>query len=132
MKVLYFKDFMKKYNSKTDTMNESELQRVYKYPIYPRDSKIYSEKGFVNIDNGSRGRTHWTCFYIKDNKSIYFDSYGGAPDKFLLNQLPKPIIYHNYKIQDIISKLCGSYCFYFLYLIARMDYYDVVSKMYFG
>ena len=110
MKVLSFKDFMKKYKLKNATMNETELQRVYNYPIYPRDCKIYSDKGFVNIDNGSQGGTHWTCFYIKDNKSFYFDSFGGQPDKFLLNQLPKPIIYHNYKIQGINSKLCGSYC----------------------
>ena len=51
MKVLNFKDFMKKYNLKNDTMNESHLQRIYNYPIYPRDSKIHSDRGFVNIDN---------------------------------------------------------------------------------
>ena len=33
MKILNFKDFMKKYNLKNDTMNESELQRVYKYRV---------------------------------------------------------------------------------------------------
>ena len=38
---------------KNDTMNESQLQRIYNYPIYPRDSKIYSHRGFVKIDNGS-------------------------------------------------------------------------------
>ena len=101
---------MKKYKLKNDTTNESQLQKIYNYPIYPRDSKIYSDKGFVNIDNGSQGGTHWTAFYIKDNKSYYFDSFGGQPDKFLLKQLlPKSIIYHNYKIQNIYSKLCGSY-----------------------
>ena len=94
-------------------MNESQLQRVYSYPIYPGGSKIYSDNEFVNIDNGSQGGTHWTCFIVKDNKSYCFDSFGEAPYKFLLNQLPEPIIYHNYKIQNIISKLCGSYCFYF-------------------
>ena len=98
---------MKKYNLKNDTMNESELQKVYNYPIYPRDSKIHSDKGFVNIDNGFQGSTHWTCFIVKDNKSYYFDSFGGQRDNFLLNQLPKPIIYHKYKIQDINSNLCG-------------------------
>ena len=67
-------------------MNESKLQKVYNYPIYPRDSIIYSDKGFVNIDNGSQGGTHWTCFIEKDKKSFYFDSFGGQPDKFLLNQ----------------------------------------------
>ena len=65
MKVLNFKDFMKKYNLRNDTLNESHLQIVYNYPIYPRDSKIYSVKGFVNMDNGSQGGVHWTCFYSK-------------------------------------------------------------------
>ena len=32
---------MKKYHLKKDTMNESKLQRVYNYPIYPRDSRFY-------------------------------------------------------------------------------------------
>ena len=131
MKVLNFKNFMRKYILKNDTMNESQLQRVYNYTIYLRDSKIYSEKGFVNIDNGSQGGTHWTCFIVKDNRSYYLDSFGGQPDKFLLNQLPKPIIYHNYKIQDLNSKLCGSYCLYFFSLIERMNYYNAILKMYF-
>ena len=131
MNILNFKEFMKKYNLKNDTMNETQLQKIYNYKIYPRDSKIYSDKGFINIDNGSQGGTHWTCFYIKGNKSYYFDSFGGTPDKFLLNQLPKPIIYHNYKIQDFNSQLCGSYCLYFFYLIERMNYYDTILKLVF-
>ena len=35
MKILNFIDFMKKYKSKDDTVNESELRRVYNYAIYP-------------------------------------------------------------------------------------------------
>ena len=131
MKILSFKDFRKKYNLKNDTMNESQLQKIYNYPIYPRDSKIYSDQGFVNIDDGSQYGTHWTCFIVKDNKSFYFDSFGGSCDKFLRKQLPKPIIYHNYKIQDINSQLCGSYCLYFFYLIERMNYYDTILKLLF-
>ena len=96
---------MKKQILKSDTMNEREIQRGYNYPIDPSDSKTYSDKGFVNIDDGSQGGSDWTCFIIKDNKSFYFDSFGCQPDKFLLNQFPKPIISHNYKIQDINSKL---------------------------
>ena len=131
MRVLNFKDFMKKYKLENDTMDESRLQEIYNYPIYPRDSKIQSDKGFVNIDDGRMGGTHWTCYIVKDNKSYYFDSFGGQADKFLLKQLPKPIISHNYKIQNINSKLCGSYCLYFFYLIERMNYYDTILKMYF-
>ena len=89
MKNLSFKDFIKKYKLKNDTTNESQLQKIYNYNTYPRDSKINSDKGFVNIDNGFQGGTHWTCFIVKDNKSFYFDSFGGQPDKLLLKQLPK-------------------------------------------
>ena len=131
MKKLNFKDFMKKYNWKNDTMNESELQRVYNYPIYPRDSKVYSDKGFVNIDDGRKGGSHPCAFYVKDNKSYYFDSFGGHPDIFLLNQIPKPILYHNFKIQYLISEICGSICLYFFYLIEKLNYYDAILKMYF-
>ena len=104
---------MKKYNIKNDTMIEFELQRIFIYNIYPRDSKKCSERGFVNIDNGSQGGFQWTCFILKDNKSYYFDSFGGTPDQFFIKHLCKPIIYHNYKLQVINSKLCGSYCLYF-------------------
>ena len=75
------------------------------------------------------GGTHWICFIVKDNKSYYFDSFGGQPDKFLLEQIPKPIKYYNYKIQDINSKLCRSYCSYIFYLIERMNYYVTILKM---
>ena len=82
MKVLNFKYFMKKYSWKKNTMNESQLQKNYIYDIYPRVSKINSAKVFVNIDNGYQGRSHWTCFFIKNNKSYYFVSFGGTPHKF--------------------------------------------------
>ena len=68
MKNLILKTFIKKYNIRKITRKESELQKIYNYPIYPRDSKIYSDRGFVNIDNGSQGGTHWTCCKTKDNR----------------------------------------------------------------
>ena len=65
-------------------MNEFQLQKSYNYPVYHRDLKIYSDKGFVNINNGTQGGTHWTCFIVKDNKTFYFNSFGGQPDKLYL------------------------------------------------
>ena len=55
--------------------------------LYPRDSKKHSDKRFVNIDNGSRGGSHGCAFYVKDNKSYCFDSFGGQLDNFLHKQL---------------------------------------------
>ena len=112
-------------------MDESQLQKFYNCPFYPRGIKVYFDKGFVYLDNGSQRSTHWTCFVDNNNKSYYFDSFGCQPDKILLNQLPKPIIYHNYKKQDINSKFCGPYCLYFFYLIERMNYYDTILKLVF-
>ena len=120
--ILNIKDFMKKSSLKKDTMDEFDT-----YPIHPRNSKKISDKVFIKIDDGSMGETDWCCFYIVENKSFYFDSFGGSPDKFLLEQLPKPILYHNYKIQDMNSRIFASYCLYFFYLIERMNYYDTIS-----
>ena len=92
MKVSNFKDFMKKDDFLKDTVNELELERIYNYQMYPRDSKIYSDRRFVNIDAGSVNGTHWVCFIVKDSESYYFDPFGGTLDQFLLKQLPKPII----------------------------------------
>ena len=122
MKILRKNIIKKRYH------DELELQKVYTYPKNPRDCKIYSKKGYVNIENGAQGGNHWTCFIIKNNNSFYFDSFGGQPDIFPLNQLPKPIIYQTYKIQQINSKLCGSYSLYFFFLIERMNYYDTFLK----
>ena len=59
-------------------------REFFKYPVNPRDSKTCSDKGYVNIDNGSQSGTHWTVFYLENNKSFYFDSFGCQPDKFFL------------------------------------------------
>ena len=122
MTILSLKDFMKKYDLKDDTMTEIELQRICIYKIYPRESIITTKKGFINIDNGQMGGTHWTCFVVKDNKSFYSDTFGGQPDESLIQQLAiaKPLKYYEYKIRDINSNLCGSFCISIFYLIERM------------
>ena len=55
MIILNFKEFMKKYNLENDNLNESDLRRVYNYPIYPTDGVIFADRGFNNIDDGSQG-----------------------------------------------------------------------------
>ena len=91
-------------------MDECHLQQVYTYEIYPRDSKTSTDKGFVNIDNGEQGGIHWVCYIVEVMNSNYFDSYGGSPGTFFLQQPPKPMNYHNFKIHDNNRNLCGSLC----------------------
>ena len=123
---------MQQNNLKDKTMKQSDLQRVCKYNMYPKNSKLYSDNRFLIIDNGIMGGSHWTCSIIKGNKSFYFDSFGAQPDKFLVNQLFKPILFHNYLIEDINFNLCGCYCLYFFYLIERINIYDAILNMLFG
>ena len=59
---------MKECNLIVDTMTKRELKNMYKYSIYPKDSRNFTDKRFVEIDNGCIGLTQWTCFYMKDNK----------------------------------------------------------------
>ena len=111
---------------KNDAMSESDLQRTCEYHICPRDSKITTNIGFINWDDDSMRETQWTCFYVKDSKSFYFEIFGGCPDQFLHQQLPKPITFHNFEIQDIVSRICVTYSLYFFYLIKRMNCYNAV------
>ena len=39
-------------------MNENDLQRSQKYLLNSRNFKKYSDKEFVNIDNGAQGGSH--------------------------------------------------------------------------
>ena len=104
---------MKKYMLKYDTMNESDLQKVYNYRIHPRKTMKTTDIGFVSIDNGHMICTHWFGFYVRDNNSFYFDSFGRQPGEVLLQQIIKPITFHNFKIQDVNSSLWGTCCLYF-------------------
>ena len=101
---------MEKFMLKDQTMNKSQLQKIYNYPINPRKSKIFSDEGFVNFDDGSMGRTVWTCFCIKDKKSFNSDSFGANPEKVYLSNYMKPTNFNIYKKKDLNSNLCGSFC----------------------
>ena len=106
-------------------------QNVYNYPMYPRDEEACPDKVFVYLDNGAKGGYDWTCFFKKHNKSVFFDSFGWQLDKILFTQSLKPVVYQNCEKQHKNSRLFGTYCLYFSYLINRMSFYDAVLKFYF-
>jgi len=65
--------------------------------------------------------THWTAFYIENNKAIYFDSFGCLPPVEVESFLKpyKPYRYNRKEIQNIRGSVCGYYCFYFLWFMSR-------------
>ena len=56
--------FRDKLISKDNTMTESDLQRVYNYYVCLRDSKITTNKRFVNIGKRQLSDNHWTCSFL--------------------------------------------------------------------
>ena len=72
--ILTLKQFMEKYNLKDQNMNQSLVYKKYIIIKYiPEILKYYTNKGFINIDDGSQWEVlTGLCFYIKDNKSLLF------------------------------------------------------------
>ena len=107
---------MKEYTIKNNTMEESELQRVYIYEIYPRDSKIYSDRGFVQKVNGSLVCSSLVCFIVKDNKSYYLIASEELQINFYLNNYLNQyyIIIVKYKIytQNFVEAIAYSFSIY--------------------
>ena len=76
-----------------------EWNKFNGYSFFPRCSIETTKKRFINTDNGEQVGTQWNRFHKRDNKSYYFESFGGSPDKFSLQQIPIPLFFHNYKLQ---------------------------------
>ena len=61
---------MKNYKLKDDTLNKLELQKTYSYPFQPRDSKNFSDKVFLILDDSPQRGSHWICFIVKITNHI--------------------------------------------------------------
>ena len=70
MTILILKELLGKKKSKDDTMNDTDLKKVHHFPIYPRYSRFYRNKGFITIFIGEQGGTHWVSFLKKDKKNL--------------------------------------------------------------
>ena len=85
----------------------------------PLDVKAY----IINTDNSDKPGEHWVALYFKDDKAIYFDSYGQPP----LEDYILPFIQRNTTtgrettemLQSPWSKVCGMYCIYILHQLSR-------------
>ena len=74
-------------------MTESDLQKVYNYYFFPKVFETTTDKGFNNFDDKSIGGTHWKCFYVKYNKSLFVDSFGGPPEEIFPKKYRKQSLF---------------------------------------
>lgn len=92
-----------------------------------------NECGIVNLNDSTvsekknQDTGHWTAYFKKNGKSYYFCSYGSPPPIEVVNYLGKPILIHNFIIQQFGSSICGEICLLFLKLMSEgMKYTDAV------
>ena len=70
----------------------------------------------INLDEYADIGTHWVALYVKSNKVIYFDSYGGEHipkevKNFIGNREIKANIF---RLQAYDSIMCGYFCIEFI------------------
>jgi hypothetical protein len=85
----------------------------------------------LNIDHSDNEGTHWTCLFIKNGESDYFDSYGHPPPLEVLDYCKgKNRQYSSFKIQQPGEVICGHYCVYVLYRLSNgHKFYDILDEL---
>ena len=92
----------------------------------------------INIDHSSKEGTHWTCLFIQNAVSSYFDSYGFEPTLEVIEYCKEPEgstrstrYFSSYPIQKMNEVICGHYCIYVLYRLSKGDmFYDICDELY--
>lgn len=90
-----------------------------------------NESLIVNMDESSGSGTHWTCVFITESYSYYFDSFGLPPPKEVINYCPNNTRYYNtFKIQKPEEVICGHYSIAVLYKLSNGGkFYDILYEL---
>lgn len=77
----------------------------------------------VNTHNANQPGEHWVMLFFKENKAIYFDSYGLPPLKEhiqpFLEKNARSYTYNQVRYQSGNSVMCGVYCIFALDTLAQ-------------
>jgi len=102
----------------------------------------------INIDHSLNDGTHWTCLIKRNNKIIYFDSFGLRPpievEKYcdvhstsadVVSPAPasaSPRLYNTFQIQNPNDVICGHLCIYVLYKLSncKADFFAILDELY--
>ena len=95
----------------------------------------HNECMVINIDHSSNEGTHWTCIFIKNGVSFYFDSYGFPPPfevlKYCKRGYGQTVKTSSFPIQKINQIICGHFCIYVLYRLSNGgDFYEILDELY--
>jgi len=102
--------------------------------VFMRDELTISKKNeclVINTDHSQNEGTHWTCLYIKNGTSYYFDPYGFPPTPEVMSYCNEPRYYSSFSIQKMNEVICGHYCIYVLHRLDNGDtFYDICYDLF--
>jgi len=85
----------------------------------------------INTDHSRNKGTHWTCLFVKNGTSYYFDPYGFPPPLEVVNYCNEPRYYNTFPIQKFNEVLCGHYSIFMLQRLSNGDnFYDVCLELF--
>jgi hypothetical protein len=85
----------------------------------------------INTDHSQNEGTHWTCLFVKNGVSYYFDPYGIPPFLEVINYCKEPRYYSSFPIQKYNEVTCGHLCIFMLHrLSSGNSFYDVCFELY--
>jgi Adenovirus endoprotease len=90
-----------------------------------------NECSVINTDHSRNDGTHWTCLFIKNGTSYYFDPFGFSPTLEVINYCKEPRYYNTFPIQKFSEVICGHYCIFMLHRLNNGDdFYDICLELY--
>ena len=101
-------------------------------PSY-KGERVYSF--ITNTDVHDLTGTHWNSWFVKDNKIVFFDSFGRSPDDPSFPHEYIDIIngfniieYSRTRLQGQFTSTCGFYCIHFIYTLSLgLEIKDFIS-----
>lgn len=122
----------------SDPLSKQIFEGVYPCDRLPKYKVMRRPAAFIaNTDDSRKRGRHWVLIVLcRDNRAIFFDSYGMAPDSYMfpkhfikfLKKNSVTILYNNRQIQSDFSSFCGHYCLFVLFHLVRGRFYKSILK----
>ena len=89
------------------------------------------ECGVLNLNLSNEPKSHWVCWYKKNNNKYYFNSFGLPPPREVIEYLGSPNIkYSTFQLQGLKDQNCGKWCLLILKRLSQgSDYEDLILSL---
>jgi hypothetical protein len=84
----------------------------------------------INLDHSRNPGTHWTCLFVNDGVSVYFDPFGLEPPREVIAYCKEPRYFSSFPIQKFNEVICGHLSIYMLHRLSSGDnFYEICLEL---